>query len=497
MTTANGILDASALNDIQGSFNLRGGPLALDPTGATDSSAALQAALDAIAANPLYTQTSVDNAGVQVPVCGSAILPAGDYRVNTPLRLPRGVDLVISEGARLKAGAAMAYLIDTDKSVRYQKQSVDIRGLLDCNGLADVGFYPRYFANLRIPTAHIANALVSAIVLGDPTATATSYKPVVSNLDISRSKGSGVPANSIGLHVQYATDGEYMEGVIQGFDIGVKADRGGNTFSHFHSWGFRDENLNVNFWDTATGNIYIGCSADSPKQHGWRLAGSGTQIIGGRAYRNDYEGDDVGTAVYLTGDTSDPQHFIWPLRVHGVNSSSRWHTDIDALNQGDMRSVTFLIMRANVVTKWGSSTQFGSVPNETTVTIQAPNGGLNSLLSLAASNRQVQRRFVNTGDMHSIIGGQSRTNSTVTVGRSVTNADDTILCNNPSTITMTLPAANSGSISSGRTYTFRSINSGSVTVASSGGNVDGAASATVAAGAKATFMSDGTNWWSV
>lgn len=497
MSIADGILDASVLNGMQGVFNLRGGPQAIDPTGASDSAPALQAALNAIAASPLYTQTSVDSAGTQVPVCGCAVLPPGNYRINTPLRLPRGVDLVVLEGARLFAGVAMAHMIDTDKAVRYQKTTVDIRGLLDCNGLADVGFYARFFANLRMPTLNIAAALLSGIILGDTTAAATSYEPIVANIDISRPKGALVPVNSIGIHVAYATDGEYSKGVIQGYQFGVKADRGGNTFSQIHPWGFQDGNVIANFWDTAAGNIYIGCSADSPQEHGWRLAGSGTQIIGGRAYRNDYQGDNIGIAVYLTGDTPDPQHHIWPLRVHGVNGTSRWARDIDALNAGDMRGVTFLIMRANVATKWNSSAQFGSVPNEPAVAIQAPNGGSNDLLQFVASNRQVQRRNKNSGDEQGVIGGNARTTSTVTAGRTLTNADDAILCNNAATITMTLPAANSGSISVGRTYTLRSIGAGSVTVAATGGNVDGAATATIAAGAKATFMTDGTNWWSI
>lgn len=117
--------------------------------------------------------------------------------------------------------------------------------------------------------------------------------------------------------------------------------------------------------------------------------------------------------------------------------------------------------------------------------------------SLVASNRQVQRRFKNSGEAQTAIGGQARGGSVTTGNRTLNNADDVILANNTSPITVTLPAANSSSIAPGQIFTVRSINTGSVTIAAGGESVDRAATASIAAGGKASFMTDGTSWWSI
>jgi hypothetical protein len=91
-------------------------------------------------------------------------------------------------------------------------------------------------------------------------------------------------------------------------------------------------------------------------------------------------------------------------------------------------------------------------------------------------------------------GGTSKGIRTATATGNISSTDSTILANNASTITLSLPAASSFT---GREYRVRSIGAGSVTVASLGGNVDGGANVSIAAGGKAMFQSNGTDWYTV
>jgi hypothetical protein len=68
-----------------------------------------------------------------------------------------------------------------------------------------------------------------------------------------------------------------------------------------------------------------------------------------------------------------------------------------------------------------------------------------------------------------------------------------VLANNTTTATITLPAAAS---SKGLTFTIKRLNTGAVTVNTAGGNIDGAASQSLAAQYDwITVISDGTNWY--
>lgn len=72
---------------------------------------------------------------------------------------------------------------------------------------------------------------------------------------------------------------------------------------------------------------------------------------------------------------------------------------------------------------------------------------------------------------------------------------DNIVVANGASLTLTLPSASLQG--AGKKFTLKNINSTALTVASVAGTLDGAATASLIQWAKATYVSDGTNWLSI
>lgn len=99
-------------------------------------------------------------------------------------------------------------------------------------------------------------------------------------------------------------------------------------------------------------------------------------------------------------------------------------------------------------------------------------------------------------------GGIARSLRYTGASTSATRADDVILCGGSSAMTITLPnptvAMDGGTFPIGRQYTVRNSSSATVTVVTGGGHqVNGAASATLAAGTAGTYITDGADWFQV
>lgn len=92
--------------------------------------------------------------------------------------------------------------------------------------------------------------------------------------------------------------------------------------------------------------------------------------------------------------------------------------------------------------------------------------------------------------------GTKRKTSTKTASYTLTLQDDIVVFN-ATTLTATLPAANT--VPAGKTLTIKNIFAGNLTVARTGTDtIDGATSQTLAQWANSTYMSDGTGqWWSI
>ena len=80
--------------------------------------------------------------------------------------------------------------------------------------------------------------------------------------------------------------------------------------------------------------------------------------------------------------------------------------------------------------------------------------------------------------------------NSISANYSLTTTDKVVIAT--SAITASLPSAVG---IKGRVYTIKNASSGSVTVNSSGGNIDGSASVSIAASKYIEVISDGTNWY--
>ena len=87
-----------------------------------------------------------------------------------------------------------------------------------------------------------------------------------------------------------------------------------------------------------------------------------------------------------------------------------------------------------------------------------------------------------------------RTRSTKTASYTLVATDDIVVFNG-ATLTATLPSAVTAG--NGRAYTIKNVNSTALTVASTAGTIDGAATQSLAQWAKAEYISDGTNWLTI
>lgn len=370
------------------------GPQTVDRSGVTDTSTALQAALAAVAAIAWGTIPSVTGSGTN-PVNQTLFLPDGTYKINTALQLPQGVNLVLSPGAILKAGASIDHLLDTPVGTQFQDQSIQ-GGIWDCNSLATTAIIARYFAHMNFKAIRIYDSLGNAMQLGDTAAAASSYEPIVDDLYIWRAPGVTVPAGAYGLWVSNATDGEYGKGTIVGSDIGVRVDSGGSTFSHYHVWGFSAQGFyTTSFDDNSPRNIYIGCKADSPNTYGWHLRNSSTQILGGLGYRASNASDNTATGVYAD-NASSPLHIVEGLVIVGVSASARWAADIGGVGAPGI-SYTRSLGTSNVVAPYGAGSQIAQTPNKVILALRNAATGSGDALQHLSSGASIIAKLAGTG----------------------------------------------------------------------------------------------------
>lgn len=89
-------------------------------------------------------------------------------------------------------------------------------------------------------------------------------------------------------------------------------------------------------------------------------------------------------------------------------------------------------------------------------------------------------------------GGLTLPATTKTASYTAT-ANDSVIFASGAGVTITLPGAATAGL--GRHYKVKNTGASAVTIASASGNVEGAATASLAAGASATYVSDSANWW--
>lgn len=299
------------------------------------------------AAAQITTIPDAYTAGTARPRKQAVVFDEGIYSVTATATIPQGVDVIIKPGAMIRVASSMGAVFDTALDVLAQDQTIDCQGIIDCNNLATHGIYLRTFATFRIRTPRIYSPTQRGIVLGDPASASVSYEAHVVEPFLWRPNDQTVPATSVGIHISNATDCTVISGSVNGYDIGVKAETGGNTFVGVHPWNYgtisgvltTSNNPTYCFQETSTaaGNAYIGCIADTAKGTGFHMAGQGARLVGCKAFNSGATGlDNVmnGVDVSVAGAVS----YISGLHVQGGNSSHRIAADI----VGDLTETTIL-----------------------------------------------------------------------------------------------------------------------------------------------------------
>ncbi len=305
--------------------------------GTTDDTAAIRAALAEAAGAELTNVPNAYDPTATTPRNRTVTFTEGLYKISGTLTIPDGVNVTLDRGAVIRAVAAMGPVFDTPLDALAQDQVIDCRGLIDCNELATVGLYIRSFAAFFVRTPHIYGPTEVGVLLGDPEADARSYEAYVTEPFVWRANGRAVPPDSIGIWLRNAGDSTILAGTINGCDIGVRTETGGNTFIAVHNWNYgrvgrsleTANNMTYCFQETpdAGGNTYIACIADTPKGDGFHLAGQGARLIAPKVYNSADTGTDA-TANGIRLVVSGAASLIEGLHCEGGDDKHRLAADI-------------------------------------------------------------------------------------------------------------------------------------------------------------------------
>lgn len=242
----------------------------IDPTGATDSAAAIQAAIDAVAA---------------IGTRGTVLIPStrsgGDYKINTPLTWKPNVNIVCDPHARIFAGATMAALLQTDVGTSgVRLRNVWLRGgRWDGAQLARRGIWIKEgekihltdFSVIAIGTYvdGVSETESAYLRIGDPAQTRGCFEVMVDNFVMYRNDtgGSSTPAPALN-HGIYSSNGasdcHIVNGVISGVKLGIADQLAHWKVDKVHVWNFQATHgaLSNGFYDSMGGVIISGCQVD-------------------------------------------------------------------------------------------------------------------------------------------------------------------------------------------------------------------------------------------
>ena len=280
-----------------------------DPTGSTDSTAALQAAADA-----------ADAANTTLYV------PDGLYRISSPIEIQSSVQLDASATVRATKPMPAVFRVGSSAVVA---QTSFRGGIIDAANQAQDGIFFRQYAHIRVADVLVKNASANGFHFGDPSFAANSYEAVASGLSTVRDNGLFLTAGSTGLYIEStAVDGSYSQSVFAGSDYGVRVFTGGNFFTDVHVWSPVSAGwMTVGFDDNGTGNFWKGCEADTVQTYGMRVHWYNTSIVGCRFYNNKGIGQDsVPTAIYF--DHSSPGAAIFGTLFFGGDVTHRFAADM-------------------------------------------------------------------------------------------------------------------------------------------------------------------------
>jgi hypothetical protein len=249
----------------------------------------------------------------------------GTWKLSAPLNVD-GINVLLDSATVIQAGSVFAGpLVTNTKTVAWDTQWIAGGGLLDCNDKADNGLYLRYFRDPTIRDVRVLRPNSHAIILGDPTATATSYGAKVQNAHVHRTSGGSVPAGSYGIWTQYATDCEINVAEVVGQDVGIRNDQGSNRFIQAHVWGYSGHVPTTCFDDNSDGT-WTHCFADTPSTYGYHLRQANSVLIAPRVFNNSIYGVD-NTMVACQVEAAAAAFVSIGGRFNGADNTHRIATD--------------------------------------------------------------------------------------------------------------------------------------------------------------------------
>lgn len=288
----------------------------------------------------------------------SGYIPPGVYVVSSTLVQPTSMSVTLAPGATIRASVVMPTLWEIgDLSTRSPRRTLQ-GGTFDCANLAVVGLSLRYFSHFRVSNCNILSPTGDGIVVGDPASPFPSYEAVLTNIWVGHPSTDTVTAGSRGLWVRNATDGEYNNIVVVGFDTGVRVDTWSNRFIQIHAWGYPAKFPTQCFDDNGNRNTWIGCEADTPSATGFLLRGKYTNIFGGRVYCNSSGTDN--TIVGVSTSQTSPTFTAIGLTFEGSSTTFRLATDFAGAG-GVADSTMIGIVCTNVVTVTSAHDTFAGV----------------------------------------------------------------------------------------------------------------------------------------
>jgi hypothetical protein len=251
-------------------------------------------------------------------------IKAGDYRINATLEVQSSV--VADNHALIQVMSVIPSIVNFGSS-SLMRQRIWSGGTLNGRFLADDGIWVRNFKNIRINNLTIRNQQRYGIRVGDPALEGVTHTYECNIVDTNVWRDSTtIPVGSTGLFIEgNATDGVFSNMVLQGQDIGVEVESGGNFFENIHPWASTEiTGMSVAFVDRNARNMWTGLSGDSALEYQMICYDKYTQISNSRFFTNNT--DDTAYGIWFVDET--PHATILGCHFEGSDDTHRLKQDI-------------------------------------------------------------------------------------------------------------------------------------------------------------------------
>jgi hypothetical protein len=125
------------------------------------------------------------------------------------------------------------------------------------------------------------------------------------NVRVQCERGVIATDDSIGIHIDKATDNLVCGAIVIGYATGVRSDSSSNDISQAHVWNYNTNcRLRTCFYCNGWNDSWNQCYADSPMNgdeigYGFYVARPFNRIIGGRVYNNDWTTPDKVIGIFI------------------------------------------------------------------------------------------------------------------------------------------------------------------------------------------------------